>query len=145
MNAVLPPGLPIPTPEPDGLSKPYWDGLREGRIMVQKCDGCGALQWGPEWICHKCHSFDLGWTAIEGKGTVYSWERVWHPVHPALKTGVPYVALLVELPGAGNIRMLGNLVNDPGGPIPIGAAAEAVFEHHKDADPPFTLLQWRLI
>ena len=28
--------------------------------------------------------------------------------------------------------------------VPIGAEVEAVFEHHADADPPYTLAQWRL-
>lgn len=27
----LPAGLPIPVAEPDGLSAPYWEGLRQGR------------------------------------------------------------------------------------------------------------------
>ncbi len=29
----LPPGLPIPVPEPDGLSAPYWEGLRQNRLL----------------------------------------------------------------------------------------------------------------
>ena len=32
----LPTGLPIPVPEPSGLSKPFWDGLRNETIMVQR-------------------------------------------------------------------------------------------------------------
>ena len=30
-----------------------------------------------------------------------SWERAWHPVHPALKDHGPYIVVLVELPDAG--------------------------------------------
>jgi uncharacterized OB-fold protein len=106
----LKPGLPIPVPEGDGLSAPYWEGLRQNKLRVQKCRGCGAHQWGPEWICHACHSFDLDWVEVEGKGRVYSWQRPWHPVHPALKDQGPYLVVLVELPHAGGIRMLGNLL-----------------------------------
>jgi hypothetical protein len=40
--------------------------------------------------------------------------------------------------------MLGNLLGDPRQHVPIGAAVEAVFEHHADADPPYSLCQWRL-
>ena len=50
---------------------------------------------------------------MPGPARIYSWERVWHPVHPALANGVPYVVLLVELPDADGIRMIGNLVGDP--------------------------------
>ena len=142
-DTYLPVGLPTPSSGPDGLSQPYWDGTRQGKLRVQKCRGCNAWQWGPEWICHHCRSFDMGWEQIDGKGRIYSWERAWHPVHPALKGHGPYIIVLVELPQYGNIRMIGNLLGDPGQTVPIGAAVEAVFEHHEDTNPPFTLVQWK--
>lgn len=145
MSAYLPEGLPIPVPENDNLSAPYWEGVRREELMVQRCKDCGTWVWGPEWICHSCHSFDLEWTKVEGKGRIYSWERPWHPVHPALKDHGPYLIVLVELPGAGNIRMIGNLLGDPRQEVEIGAEVEAVFEHHNEANPPHTLVHWRLV
>lgn len=142
-ESYLRPGLAIPVPEGDGLSRPYWDGLRQNKLMVQKCRGCGAFQWGPEWMCHACLSFELDWVEVEGKGVVYSWQRPWHPVHPALKDQGPYLVVLVDLPHAGGIRMLGNMLGDPRRDPVIGEAVEVVFEHHETADPPFTLAQWR--
>jgi uncharacterized OB-fold protein len=82
--------------------------------------------------------------AVEPVGRIYSWERVWHPVHPALVAALPYVILLVELPEAGGIRMVGNLVGDARGEVRIGARVRAVFEDHDDVDPPYTLVQWRI-
>jgi uncharacterized OB-fold protein len=143
-TTYLPDGLPRPSAAPDGLAQPYWDGTREGKLRVQKCRGCGAWQWGPEWICHRCHSFDLAWEAIEGRGRIYSYQKPHHPVHPALTGHGAYIVVLVELPAYGNIRMVGNLLGDPAQPVPIGAAVEAVFEPHDNADPPYTLVQWRL-
>jgi uncharacterized OB-fold protein len=66
-------------------------------------------------------------------------------VHPALKDACPYIVVVVELPQAGNVRMLGNLMGDPRQDVPIGAEVEAVFEHHADAEPPYSLCQWRLV
>jgi uncharacterized OB-fold protein len=145
MNAetYLPPGLPIPVPEADGLSTPYWSGLRENRLRVQRCAGCGTWQFGPEWICHRCHRFDPDWIEVAPRGRIYSWERVWHPVHPCLKGHGPYLVVLVELPQAGGVRMLGNLLGDAMQEVEIGAEVEGVFEHHPQAEPPFTLMQWR--
>jgi uncharacterized OB-fold protein len=141
----LPPGLPRPVAQPDGLDAPYWDGVTRGELRVQRCRACRAWQWGPEWICHACLSFDLGWETVAGQGTIYSWERVWHPVHPALEDAGPYVVVLVELPHAGNVRMIGNLLGDPTQAVTVGAAVEAVFEPHHAADgaPTHTLVQWR--
>jgi len=140
----LPEGLPAPMPSRDGLDTPYWEGLKNNQLVVQRCTSCRNRQWGPEWLCHACHSFELGWEEIEGKGRIYSWERVWHPVHPALKDHGPYLVVLVELPEAGNIRMVGNLLGEPTQDVVIGAPVQAVFEHHREAPIPFTLLQWEL-
>ena len=139
----LPAGLPIPLSEPDGLSTPYWQGLGEGRLLVQRCAHCGAWQFGPEWLCHRCHAFDPEWEEIAPRGTIYSWERVWHPSHSVLKGHGPYLVALVELPHAGNVRMVGNLLGDPLQDVVIGAAVEGVFEHHRDATPAYSLLHWR--
>jgi uncharacterized OB-fold protein len=139
LNTALPQGLPAPAPQPDGLDRPYWDAARRHRLVAQRCNACSTWQWGPEWICHACHSFDVGYADVTGGGRIFSWERVWHPVHPALVDGVPYVVVLVELPGAGGIRMIGNLVGDPRAPVAIGAEVEPVFEDHGD----YTLIQWR--
>ena len=139
----LPAGLPRPVPEPEGLDAPYWDGTRRGELRVQRCRACATWQWGPEWICHRCLAFDLEWVAVEPYGRIYSWERAWYPVPPALRDHGPYVVVLVELVHAGSVRMIGNLVGDPLQTVTIGTAVQAVFEPHDDATPPFTLVQWR--
>jgi len=144
MSGYLPEGLPQPVPLPDGLDAPYWEGTRAHELRLQRCRACQTYQWGPEWTCHRCLSLDVGWETIEGRGRIYSWERVWHPVHPALQDAVPYVVVLVELPQAENVRMIGNLIGDPRQPVPIGAEVEAVFEEHGEAETPYTLVQWRV-
>jgi uncharacterized OB-fold protein len=141
----LAPGLAQPTHQPDGLDRPYYEGASDNRLVLQRCNACNRFQWGPEWICHRCHSFDLGWADAPTEGVIYSYERVWHPVHPALKDQGPYVVVLVELPGADDVRVMGNLLGDPRAPVQIGAKVHAVFEHHGDVEKPFTLVQWERI
>ena len=141
----LPEGMPIPVPQEDGLDKNYWEATRRGKLMVQKCGACGTWQWGPEWICHNCHSFNMTWEQIEPSGRIYSWERPWHPVHPALRDQEPYIVVLVELPQAANVRMIGNLLGDPHQKVMIGSKVEAVFEPHDNTEPPYTLVQWRVV
>lgn len=142
MTTYLPSGLPAPAPSGDGLDAPYWAALAEHRLVLQRCNSCKRHQWGPEWICHRCRSFELGWAEVEARGVIYSWERVWHPVHPALSDACPYVVVLVELPDADDVRLIGNLLGSPSEPIVIGSDVQAAFEDH-DGDPPYTLIQWR--
>ena len=140
--AYLPDGLPAPMASPDGLDTAYYEAVARHELVVQKCDDCGTFQWGPEWICHKCRSLNVGWAQVEPTGKIYSWERVWHPVHPALAEACPYVVVLVELPHADGVRMVGNLLGEPTDPVVIGAEVEAVFEDHP-GEFPYTLVQWQ--
>lgn len=132
----------LPTPEPmvDGLDVPFWEGLRAEELRLQWCGSCRAHQWGPEWICHRCLSDDaLEWVVVPALGTIYSWERVWHPVTPALADSVPYVVVLIEVDGTG-VRVVGNLLGDSEQDVRIGTEVSGVFEHHQG----HTLLQWRV-
>lgn len=140
--SVLPEGLPRPVPSDDGLDAPYWEATRRHELWVQRCEQCGTWQWGPEWLCHTCHARPMGWARVEPHGVIYSWERVWHSVHPATDSALPYVVVLVELPHAGGVRMIGNLVGDPEAEVVIGTPVAAVFEDHDDAEVPYTLVQW---
>jgi uncharacterized OB-fold protein len=137
----LPEGMPLPAPAPDGVDAAFWEGTRQHKLLVQRCQACGTFQFGPEWICHRCRSEKMGWHECSGKGKVYAFERVWHPVHPALKERGPYLVVLVELPDAGNVRMVGNLLGDPHQGVKIGDAVEVVWEDHGDV----TLVQWRRV
>ena len=112
-KTYLPAGMPAPEATRDGLDREFWEAANRHELVVQKCNSCGTFQFGPEWICHKCHTLDVGWHRVSGRGRVYSWERVWHPAHPALKSACPYIVVVVELPDAGNVRMVGNLLGDP--------------------------------
>lgn len=139
----LPTGLPRPAASPDGLDTEFWEAAKRHELLVQRCNRCNTFQWGPEWICHACHTTDVGWHRVSGRGRIFSWERVWHPVHPSLKDACPYLVVLVELPDAGNVRMVGNLLGDAMDEVRIGADVEAVFEDH--AADGFTLVQWRAV
>jgi uncharacterized OB-fold protein len=134
---------PVPN---EGLDDPFWSGLRQEKLVLQRCQTCASYQWGPEYVCYRCGTGHLEWAEVpkadDGtyRGIVYSWERIWHPVDPTFVSRVPYVAVLVELPDADLVRLLGNLVYPPDGPIPIGAELGPVFEHHSS----YSLLLWRL-
>lgn len=139
----LPEGLPAPLALPAELYGPYWEGTRAEKLIVQRNPATGVFQWPPQWIAHDTQTFDLEWAEVAPRGVIYSWTRVWHPIHPALKDAGPYLVVVVELPHAGGIRMLGNLLGDPMQDVVIGSDVEAVFEHHDGAEPAFTLVQWR--
>jgi uncharacterized OB-fold protein len=141
MNArfVLPETVFPAQPDPAGLDAQYWEGTRVEELRIQRCADCGRFQWLAEHLCQHCHSMELGFSVVAPRGTIYSWERVWHPVDPELADSCPYVVLVVELADAPGICVIGNLVGDGAAPIVIGQPVDAVFEHHDS----YTLVQWK--
>jgi uncharacterized protein len=99
---------PIPQPiTPE--SKPYWDGMKEGKLMLPNCQDCGKAHFYPRVFCPHCHSNNLTWVQGSGKGKLYSFEILYRPFNRAVKVPPPYVLAMVELEEGP--RMLSNLVN----------------------------------
>ena len=143
---VLPEVLGAPQPLDSGLDLPFHQGLRDHRVVLQRCASCRGWQWPPEVICHRCRSFDLGWEEPASlAGEVFTWTRVWHAAREGLEQSVPYVVLVVEIAAADSVRLVGNLIGDPSREVRAGMRVEPVFEDHDDAAPPYTLLHWRLV
>src|SRR5262245_26559216 len=57
---------PIPSVTPD--LREFFDGAREGRLMVQKCDSCGTLRFPAHELCAKCNSTRSKWVRVSGRG-----------------------------------------------------------------------------
>jgi hypothetical protein len=98
-----------PLPRPTALSRPHWDGCRQGVLRVQRCRDCGAHVFIPQPLCTACSGDGLAWVESAGHGTVYSYTVVERAPHPAFAT--PYLVAIVEL--AEGFRMLANLECEP--------------------------------
>jgi uncharacterized OB-fold protein len=52
----------------------------------------------------------VDWPELSGRGSVFTYTIVHHPVLPALADSVPYAVAAVRLEGADEVRLVGNLV-----------------------------------
>jgi uncharacterized protein len=86
--------VPSPTPE----TQPYWDGLLQGRLRLQRCADCGKIRHYPRPMCDACWSMNTDWVDASGIGTVHSWTITHYAFHPGFKGDLPYVLLTVDLP-----------------------------------------------
>ncbi|MYE58053.1 MAG: hypothetical protein F4X35_00470, partial [Alphaproteobacteria bacterium] len=68
-----------PAPEPTIDSKPYWDGLKERRLLLQQCGDCGLIRHYPRPMCGACHSLEVCWIESSRQGRLYAWTEVHHP------------------------------------------------------------------
>jgi hypothetical protein len=125
------PDRPVPQPiTPE--SKPYWDGLKEGKLMLPKCGACGQAFFYPRVICPKCHSRDLSWIQATGKGKLHSFGIGYQSFNKAFKMPPPYVLAMVELDEGP--RMMTNLVNVVADPVAIKCDMPVQVVFHKVTD-----------
>ena len=122
------PAKPVPEPSPE--SRPYWAGLAEGRLMLQRCADCGRVRHYPRPLCDACHSFEVEWVEASGTGKVYSWTVTHHPFNIGFKRDLPYALATVDL--VEGVRMQAQLRGVPAERIAIGLPVTLRVERAKD-------------
>ncbi len=115
-----------PLPEPNKLSKTYWEACKEKRLVIQHCRECGAYIFYPRALCPGCMSSDLEWKEVSGKGTVYSFSVVHRPLGKPFADDVPYTVAIVEL--AEGPRMMSNLKDVDPQKVRVGMPVQVSFE-----------------
>ena len=86
-----------PVPPPSALSAPYWEGAAAGRLMIQRCSGCGVLRHYPRLLCSSCYSTAVEWVEASGRGAIHSWTVAHHAYHPSFAADLPYTLVTVDL------------------------------------------------
>lgn len=119
-----------PLPVVNAESRPFWEGCKAHKLVLQHCGDCGAWVYYPRALCTACHSERLAWEAASGEGTIYSFTVCHRPAGPAFKADAPYVVALIDL--AEGPRLLSNIVTDDPDAVRIGQAVRVTFEDVTD-------------
>jgi uncharacterized OB-fold protein len=86
---------PLPIINEDNT--PYWGYAREHQLRMQKCANCGYIRFPVSIVCPRCHSLEMEWTKLSGRGKVYSYIIYHQAYHPAYKDDIPYVVAIIQL------------------------------------------------
>lgn len=122
-------GKPVPAPDHD--SQTFWDGCRRHQLLVQRCADCGQTRFPPSAQCPHCRSRNAAWVQCSGRGRVFSWIVVVHPVPKDVYAGdVPYVVALVELDEG--VRVSTNIVGCDPHAVTADMPVEVVFDDVAD-------------
>ena len=93
----------IPTPTPE--TKHYWDGAKDGKLILQKCNDCSDNYFPPRPFCPKCGSRSVQEFQASGKGSLYSYV-INHLPSPGFTP--PFAIAVVELEEGP--RLMSNIV-----------------------------------
>jgi uncharacterized protein len=108
-------------PVADDVTQPFWDGVAQGVLRLQRCAACDRCVFYPRAVCPDCMTGDLEWVEASGAGVVHSFTVV-HRAPPDFRDQVPYVVALVDLDEG--VRMMTRLVDVEPAAVRVGLPVE---------------------
>ena len=114
----------------------FWEGLEQGKLLIQRCTSCQALRHPPAPVCARCHSFEWDTVEASGQGELYSFVVMHYPEVPPFD--YPNPIGLIELEEG--VRLIAGLVGVERDGIRIGQKVQVEFNRFDDQ---LTLPQFR--
>lgn len=128
--SAAPKAIPRPAPGISDDTRFFWDGAREGKLLIQRCKGCNTLRHPPGPVCPHCHSFEWDTVEASGLGTVYSFVVMHYPEVPPFE--YPNPVGLIELDEG--TRLIAQIVGAKPGDIQIGQRVKVEFNTFNDGE-----------
>lgn len=117
------PKIKRPAPGVSDDNRFFWEGVKQGKLLIQRCKGCGDLHHPPGPVCPKCQSFEWDTVESSGKGTVYSFVVMHYPEVPPFE--YPNPVGLIELEEG--VRIISQLIGVKPGDVQIGQKVQVEF------------------
>ena len=121
---ALHPDYPLPDVD-DPVMRPFWDGARAGKLMLQREPTTGIVHWPPKPAYWKSGG-RLEWVEASGRGEVYSWVVGYEPFLPAFRHLLPLIMVLVQVEEGP--RLVGYMVDARPDAMRFGMPVQVVFE-----------------
>jgi len=90
------------------LAAPFWDAVRHGRLVVQRCSLCGHRWLPARRECPACLQVGARWVEVSGRARLVSWVVYHQALHAAFEAELPYNVAVVELEEGP--RLISNIV-----------------------------------
>ena len=94
-------------------TRPFWAGAARGELVLPRCDACKHYVWYPDGACRACGAAAHTWTAVSGRGRLFSWSVVHRAFIPQLAELVPFVTGLVAIDEDPAVRLATLVVDCP--------------------------------
>ncbi len=136
----------FPIPNVTEEDRFFWEGVQDGKFLIQKCLDCSHLQFFPRPRCVSCFSSNLGWLQSAGDGVVYSFTVVRMPLHPAVRKNAEQSGefpIFAKINLAEGVRVISEIIGSRPEEVKLGARVKLSFEKARGTD--FMLPKFRLI
>jgi uncharacterized OB-fold protein len=114
--------LPVVTQE----NRPFWEGCKQGKLLLQYCDQCRQHQFYPRLYCMHCDSTVVRWVPASGRGVIYSYTIIHQNKSPEFVRDTPYNVAIVQLEEGP--RMMCNIVETHPDELRVDLPVMVVFD-----------------
>lgn len=119
----------------DDRYEPFWDGIQQEELRLPQCNDCGGYHWYPRPVCADCGSTDIDWTAISGRGTLYTWTKVRYEFgFDFFEDNLPWYTGLVQPAEDETIHLVAALDRTADEEYQIGMELEVTFQQSEQLD-----------
>lgn len=119
-----------PVPEVQPWSLRFWEGTKQGQLLIQFCQDCKSNIFYPRKYCPECWSAKLDWKQASGKAKVYTFSTAYSMVEPKFMDELPYTIAYVDLDEG--VRLMTRIVECKPEEIHVGMDVEVVFHPRGD-------------
>jgi uncharacterized protein len=117
---------PKPLPIVTDVNRPYWEGCRQGKLLLQHCQQCQQYQFYPRLYCMQCGSDKLQWAEASGRGRLSSYTIIHRNKTPEFVQDVPYNVAIIQLDEGP--RMMANIVGSDNSQLGVDLPVTVVFD-----------------
>ncbi len=138
--AAAAPTRPVPRIGGYVDSKPFWDGVAEGKLVLQYCTEAKRFQHYPKPVSNYTGRRTLEWREVSGNGVIYACTVVRIP-GPGLEGRLPLCVATVELDEG--VRIIANVLNCSPDELKIGSRVKLAWDQitAEQRYPAFELVQ----
>src|SRR5271154_2342087 len=116
--------MDLPVPQATDVSRPFWDGLRQEKLMIQYSPSSDQWVFYPRVLAPRTLADDLEWRQAKGTATLYTYTVARKPTAPPWTDDLPQLLAVVTLDEGP--RLTTELVNVEPEAISIGMRLQPV-------------------
>ena len=129
MSEQKPAGRLVPKPNVYIDTTPFWNGVKEGKLVLQYCPETKQFQHYPRPVSVYTGKKNVEWREVSGKGTIYACTAI-RIAGPGLEGRLPLCVATVELDEG--VRFIGNVLNCTPEQVKIGARVKLAWDKLND-------------
>ncbi len=114
-----------PVPETQPWSERFWEGTKEGKLLIQVCKDCKSRIFYPRKYCPECWSGNLDWMQASGRARIFTFSTAYGMVEPKFMDELPYTIAYVDLEEG--VRMMTRIVECRPEDLRFGMEVEVLF------------------